>query len=170
MSCVSVLGALHVSTASTASGSGLTPCLSTILPGYLIESRRISHFDGLHFKPALFPASKDLIEPINVVLQGRCCYDYIIHVRHHKIPVLICHSSQSLSHQSLKSGRWVSQAEGNPLPLVQPQFLRGSGLFFILFQQRDLPEGRTQVQCGEELGITKFREALVYSRYRVRIF
>ena len=27
-----------------------------------------------------------------------------------------------------------------------------------------------QVQCGEELGITKFREALVYSRYRVPIF
>ena len=54
MSCVSVLGAFHVNTASTASGSGLTPCLSTILPRYLIESLRISHFDGLHFKPTLF--------------------------------------------------------------------------------------------------------------------
>ena len=51
---MSVLGAFHVNTASTASGSGLTSCLSTILPRYLIESLRISHFDGLHFKPALF--------------------------------------------------------------------------------------------------------------------
>ena len=53
MSCVSVFGAFHVNTASTASGSGLTPCLSPILPRYLIEYLRISHFDGLHFKPAL---------------------------------------------------------------------------------------------------------------------
>ena len=41
MSCVSVLGAFHVNSASTASGSGLTPCLLTILPRYLIESIRI---------------------------------------------------------------------------------------------------------------------------------
>ena len=150
-SCVSVLGAFRVNAASTASGSGLTPCLSTILPRYLIES-------------------KDLFEPIDVVFQGRCCYDYINHVTHHKIPVLLCHSGQNLSHQSLKSGRCVAQAEGHPLPLVQPQLTRESGLFSILLPQRDLPEGRTQVHCGEELGITKFREALVYSRYRVRIF
>ena len=70
----------------------------------------------------------------------------------------------------MKSGRCVSQAEGHPLPLVQPQLTRDFGLFSILLPQRDLPEGRTQVQCGEELGISKFREALVYSRYRVRIF
>ena len=70
----------------------------------------------------------------------------------------------------MKSGRCVAQAEGHPLPLVHPQFTRETGLFSILLTQRDLPEGRTQVQCGEELGITKFREALVYSRYRVRIF
>ena len=105
-----------------------------------------------------------------MVFQGWCCYDHVIHVTHHKIPVLICHSGQSLSHQSLKRGRCVAQAEGHPLPLVQSQFTRESGLFSILLPQRDLPEGRTQVQCGEELGITKFREALVYLRYRVRIF
>ena len=35
-------------------GSGLTQCLSTILPRYLFESLRISHFDGLHVNPALF--------------------------------------------------------------------------------------------------------------------
>ena len=105
-----------------------------------------------------------------MVFQGRCCYDYVIHVTHHKIPVLLCHSGQSLSHQSLKSGRCVAQAEGHPLPLVQPQITRESGLFSILLPQRDLPQGRTQVRCGEELGITKSREALVYSRYRVRIF
>ena len=34
--------------------------------------------------------------------QGRCCYEYVIHLTHHKIPVLLCHSGQSLSHQSLK--------------------------------------------------------------------
>ena len=89
---------------------------------------------------------------------------------HHKIPILLGHTGQSLSHQSLKSGRCVAQAEGNPLPLVQPQLACESGLFSILLTQRDLPEGRTQVQCGEELGIAKFREALVYPRYRVRIF
>ena len=105
-----------------------------------------------------------------MVLQGRCCYDYVIHVTHYKIPVLLCHSGQSLSHQSLKSGRCVAQAESHPLSLVQPQLTRESGLFYILLPQRDPPEGRTQAQCGEELGITKFREAFVYSRYRVRVF
>ena len=117
-----------------------------------------------------FHASKDLIESINVVFQGRCRYDSVIHVTHHEISVLLGHSGQSLSHQSLKSGRCTAQAEGHPLPLVQSQFARESGFLSILLPQRDLPEGRTQVQCGEELGITKLREALVYSRYRVRIF
>ena len=117
-----------------------------------------------------FHTSKDLIEPINVVFQGWCRYDYVIHVLHHEIPVLLGHSGQSLSHQSLKSGRCIAQAEGHPLPLVQSQLARESGFLSILLPQRDLPEGRTQVQCGEELGITKLREALVYSRYRVRIF
>ena len=106
-----------------------------------------------------------------MVLQGRCRYDYVIHVTHHEIPVLFGHSScQSLSHQSLKSCCCIAQAEGHPLPLVQSQFARESGFLSILLPQRDLPEGRTQVQRGEELGITKLREALVYSRYRVRIF
>ena len=89
---------------------------------------------------------------------------------HHKFQVLLRHRGQSLSHQSLKSGRGVAQAKGHPLPLVQPQFTCEFGLFSVLLPQRDLPEGRTQVQCGEELGVAKFREALVYSRYRIRIF
>ena len=99
-----------------------------------------------------------------------CCYDHVIHVTHQKVPVLLRHSGQSLSHQFLKKCRGVAQAEGHPLPLAQPQFTCESGLFSILLPQRDLPEGRTQVQCGEGLGVTKFREALVYSRYRVCIF
>ena len=156
-------------TASTASGSGLTPCLCTILHRYLIESLRF-HISMVCISSLLFSCIRNLIEIINAVFQGRCCYNYVIHVTHHKIPVFLCHSSQSLSHQSLKSGRCVAQAEGHPLPLVQPLFTRKSGLFSILLTQRDLPEGRTQVQCGEELGITKFREALVYSWYPVRIF
>ena len=69
-----VLGAFHVSTASTASGSGLTPCRSTILPRYLIESLRISHFDGFAFQACSFHTSEDLIESINVILQGWCRY------------------------------------------------------------------------------------------------
>ena len=105
-----------------------------------------------------------------MVFQGGCYYDHVIHVTHHKVLVLRRHSGQSLSHQSLKSCRGVAKAEGHPLPLVQPQFTCESGLFSVLLPLRDLPEGRTQVQCGEELGVTKFREALVYSRYRVRIF
>ena len=105
-------------------------------------------------------------------LPGRCCYDHVIHKTHqnHKDSVLLRHSGQSLSHQSLKSGRCVAQAERHPLPLVQTQFTCESGLLSVLLPQRDLPEGRTQVQCGEELGVTKFQEVLVYSRYRVRIF
>ena len=67
-----------------------------------------------------FHASRDIIEPIKVVFQGRCRYDYVIHVTHHEIPVLLSHSGQSLSHQSLKSGRCIAQAEWHPLPLVQP--------------------------------------------------
>ena len=105
-----------------------------------------------------------------MVFQGRCRYDYLIHVTHHEIPVLLGHSGQSLSHQSLKSGRCIAQAKGHPLPLVQSQLARESGFLSVLLPQRDLPEGRTQVQCGEELGSTKLREALVYSRYRIRIF
>ena len=103
-------------------------------------------------------------------LPGCVCYDDIIHVTHHKVPVLLRHTGQSLRHQSLKSVRCVAQAEGHPLPLVQPQFKCESGLLSVLLPQRDLPEGRNQVQSGEELGVTKFREALVYSRNWVRIF
>ena len=105
-----------------------------------------------------------------MVFQGWCCYDHVIHVTHLKIPVLLRHSGESLSHQCLKRGRCVAQSERHPLPLVLPQFTRESGLFSVLLPQRDLPEGRTQVQCGDELVIAKFREALVYPRYRVRIF
>ena len=167
---MSVLGAFHVNTASTASGSGLSPCLSTIFPRYFIESLKDFTFRWFALQSCSFHASKDLIEPINVVFQGRCRYDYVIYVTHHEIPVLLGHSGQSLSHQSLKIGRCIAQAKGHPLPLVQSQFARESGFLSILLPQSDLPEGRTQVQCGEELGITKLREALVYSRYRVRIF
>ena len=172
MSCVYVLGAFHVNTASTASGSGLTPCLSTILPRYLIESLRNSHFDGLHFKPALFmqPKTSSSQSMINVICQGGCCYDHVIHVTHHKIPILLRYYDQSLSHQSSKGRRAVAQAKGHLLLLVEPQVTCESGLFSVLVPQRELPEGRTQVQCGEELGFPKFREALVYSRYRIRIF
>ena len=31
-----------------------------------------------------------------------CCYDHVIHVTHHKVPVFLRHSGQSLSHQFLK--------------------------------------------------------------------
>ena len=83
--------------------------------------------------------------------------------------VLLRYSGQSLSHPSLKIRRGVAQAKGHLLPLVQPQFKCESGLFSVLLPQKDLPDGRNQVQCGDELGAAKFREALVYSRYRVRI-
>ena len=105
-----------------------------------------------------------------MVFHGKCCYDHVIHVTHHKVPVLLRHSGQNLSHQSLKSGCCVAQAEGHPFPLVQPQITCKSVLLSFLLSQRDLPEGRTQVKSGEELGVTKLRESFVYSRYRVRIF
>ena len=88
----------------------------------------------------------------------------------HKIPVLPRYSGQNLSYQSLKGRRGVARAKGHPLPLVQLQFTCESGLFSVLLPQRDLPEGRNQVQCVEELGVAKFQEALIYSRYRVCIF
>ena len=105
-----------------------------------------------------------------MVFQSGCCYDHVIHVTHHKVSVLFRHSGQSLSHQSLKSGHCVAQAEGHPLPLVQPQLTCESVLLSVLLPQRSLPEGRTPVQSGEEFGFTKFREAFVYSRYWVRVF
>ena len=167
---MSVLGAFHFNTASTASGSGLTPCLSSLLPRYLIESLRISHFNGLHFKPVLSStATKDLNESINVVFQGGCCYDHVFHVTHHKVPVLFRYSGQNLSYQSLKSRRGFAKAKGYPPPLVQTQFTCESGLFSVSIPQTDLPVGRASVQCGEELSVAKLREALVYSRYQVRI-
>ena len=85
-----------------------------------------------------------------VFLSG-CCYEHVIHVTQHKVPVLLRYSCQSLSHQSLKSRRGVAQTKGHPLPLVQTQFTCEAGIFSVLLPQRDLPEGRTQVQCGEEL-------------------
>ena len=171
MGCVSALGAFHVNTASSASGSGLTPYLSTILSRFLIESLRISHFGGFHLNLALFMQPKT--SSSRSMWSSKvcpCCYDRVVHVAYHKVPVLLGYSGQSLSHQSLKSGRGVAQAKGHPLPLVQPQFTCESGLFSVLLPQRDLPEDRTRVQCGEELGVAKIREALVYLRYRVRIF
>ena len=105
-----------------------------------------------------------------MVCQGWCCYDHVIHVAHHKIPLLLGCSGQSLSHQCLKGRCGIAQANGPPLPLVQPLFTCESSLFSVILPQGDLPEGRTQVQCGEKHGIAKFREALIYPRYRVGIF
>ena len=104
-----------------------------------------------------------------MVFQGGCCYDHVIHVTHHKVPVLLRYSGQSLSYKSLKSRRGFAKAIGHPPPLVQTQFTCESGLFSVLIPQTDLPVGRAPVQCGEELGVAKLREALVYSRYQVRI-
>ena len=113
-------------------------------------------FRWFAFQACSFHTSEDLIESINGILQGWCRYDYVIHVAHQEIPVLFGHSCQSLSHQPLKGCRCIAQAEGHPLPLLQPQFACESGFLPVLLSQRNLPEGRTQVQCGEELCITKF--------------
>ena len=122
------------------------------------------------FQACSYHATKNFIESIIVVCQGGGWYEHVILVTHHKIPVLLRYPGQSLGPQSLKGRRGVAQAKGHPLLLVQPQFTCESGFYFVLFSQRDLPEGRTQVQYGEDVGFAKFREALVYSRYRVRIF
>ena len=104
------------------------------------------------------------------ICQGRCRFDHVIHVANHKIPILLRYSGQSLSHQSLKGRCGVAHAKVHPLSLVQPQFTCESGLFSVLLPQRDLPEGRAQIQCCEKFGIATFREALIYPRYRVCIF
>ena len=95
---MSVLGAFHVNTASTASGSGLTPCLSTILAIYLTESLRISHFDGLHFNPALFMHPKTSSSQSMWSSRGGCCYDHVIHVTHHKDPYFFV---RAISHRKV---------------------------------------------------------------------
>ena len=74
-------------------------------------------------------------KPINVVFQGGCCHDHVIHVTHHKVPIRLRHSGQSLSHQSSKSGRGVAQAKGHHLLLVQPQFTCKSGFFLSFFRR-----------------------------------
>ena len=86
-----------------------------------------------------------------MVCQGGCCYDHVIPVTNHKIPVFLRYFGQNLSHQSLKSRRGVAQAKGHPLPLVQPQFTCESSLLSVLLPQRDLPEGRTEVHVVKNL-------------------
>ena len=51
---VSGSGLFLFSLACRVSGSGLTPCLSTDLSSYFIDSGRIYFFEELHFKLALF--------------------------------------------------------------------------------------------------------------------
>ena len=53
-------------------------------------------------------------------------------------------------HQSLKSSRGIAKAEGHPLPLEQTQFTCKSSLLSVHFAQRNLPEGRTQIQCSKK--------------------
>ena len=121
-------------------------------------------FRWFAFQACSLHAVEDLIEPINVVFQGGCCNDHVIHVTHHQVPVLFRHSGQILSHRSLKSGRCVAQAEGHPLPLVQPQFTCKSGLLPVLLPQRYLPEGRTQVSvslsCNTSVAILTLLQAV----------
>ena len=101
MSCVSVFGAFHVNAASTASGSGLTLCLSTILPRYLIESLRISHFDGLHFKPALFMQPKTSstasfstgATPIHMRIRSSLFNHPLVYSRY-RVRIFCCHRVQ----------------------------------------------------------------------------
>ena len=50
----SVEGTFEVKTDFTRSGFGLFPCLSTITLRYFFEFFKISRFNSLHFRPALF--------------------------------------------------------------------------------------------------------------------
>ena len=143
----------HVNTASTASGSGLTPCLSTILSEYFIESL----FRRFAFQTSSLHAVEELIESVNVVCQGGRRYHYVIHAARYEIPVLPSVFERSPWHCT---HRKASSSIGTSPIHMQIQF------FSFLFSQRNLPEGRTQVQCSENLNITEFREALFYTWYR----
>ena len=121
------------------------------------------------FQARSIHAVKDFSESVNVVCQGGCRYHYVIHIAHHKIPILFCYVCQSLSHPSLKGCCRIAQAKRHPLPLVQALLTSKSGLFSVTFPQENLPEDRTQVQCREKLVIAKFREALVYAWYWVSV-
>ena len=148
MSCVSVLGAFYVSTASTASGSGLTPCMSTILPRFLIESLRISHFDGLHFKPALF-------------CQDGCCHDHVVHVAQHEIPVFLGYPGQSLSHQSLKGRRSIALTERHPIPLKKkPNSHANPVLSLSLFRRGTCQKAEPRCSIVKNLASPSFERLL----------
>ena len=129
--CMSVLGAFLVSMASTTSGSALTPCLPTSLPRYIIESLRISYFDGLHFKPALFMQSKTH-RVCQCVLQRWVSLSFC-HPRstsRNSRTSSLCWSKPESS--VVKDRRGLAQAKIHLLPLVQAQFTCKSSLFSVL--------------------------------------
>ena len=68
-----------------------------VFPRYLVESLRISYFE---WSPALFMR-------FNMVFQGECCYDHVIHVTHHKVTIFLRHKSHHL-----KSGRGFAKLPG----------------------------------------------------------
>ena len=80
----------------------------------------------------------------------------VMKVTHNKNPIFLRHSGKRVSYQSLKSGRGVAQAEGHPLPLVQPQFTCESGLFSVLLPQRDLPEAQPKSSVVKNLASPSF--------------
>ena len=164
---MSILGAFIVNKAFVASGSDLTPCLSTIVPRYFIES-------------------------VNVVCQRWCRYHYVIHLAHHEIPYFfvmlvkawaISHSNVAVAFHKPKGILFIWFRPNSHAKLIfylcffhrgicqmaeprssvvknlaSPNFeglssicgnghasfmVTAFGLFSVLFSQESLPEGRT---------------------------
>ena len=112
-------------------------------------------FRRFAFQAGSLHAVEDLVESVDVICQSGYRHDHVVH----EILVLLRYPGQILSQQSLKVRRGLAQAKGHPVPQEQTQFTCKCSLLSVLITQRNLPEGRTQIQCSENF----FRDALVYA-------
>ena len=100
---------------------------------------------GFLLQARLLLASKHLIQPLYVILQGWCCYHDVIDITHDEVLVFLCHTRECLGHQSLECCRRVAQSERYPLPLEQFQLAREARFLTILLSKWHLPERRAQI-------------------------
>ena len=148
-----------------------TPCLSTILPRYIIESLRISHFDGLHFNPALFmhPKTSSSLSMWSSRVGVR--YDYVIHVNT---------SRDSRTSWSLSSKPEPSVFEKWPLHCTSRRASSSTGnnpnshanpVFSLSFFRRGTcQKAEPKSNVVKNLASPSLDRLSSISRYRVRIF
>ena len=122
---------------------------------------------GFTLQARRFHASKHLIQPLYMILQGWCCDHDIIDITHDGVTVFLGYIRECLGRQSQECGRSVAQSERHPLPLEQSQLAREARFLPILLSEWHLPERRAQIQRREELRVPQLGEALIDAGNRV---